>query len=145
MSVPPLDSAPNSLSSSLDVFVHQIQGELDELILRKANIRRQMRNLRRQLSGATTNDDPQQAPQKADSRRKGHRYQAKRVNSRTEQRMSLRLRRACRIALMELDGDATPEKIYSSIVRRGSFSFLNVDVDPIAVIIRTLEILATET
>lgn len=45
---------------------------------------------------------------------------------------------------MELDGDATPEKIYSSIVRRGSFSFVNVDVDPIAVIARTLELLTKE-
>jgi hypothetical protein len=40
---------------------------------------------------------------------------------------SPRLRRACRIALLETDKPLSEQEIYARIIRRGSFSFVNAD------------------
>ena|ERR1700730_9174023 len=53
------------------------------------------------------------------------------------------LTRACRIALMESQGTASLEEIYSRIRRRGSFSFAGIEY-PLVAIARILDILAGE-
>jgi hypothetical protein len=53
------------------------------------------------------------------------------------------LRRACRIALMEIDEPASAEEIYSRIVRRESFTFNSSD-DAVAAIARALEVMARD-
>jgi hypothetical protein len=58
-------------------------------------------------------------------------------------RSHCRLRRACRIALMEVDEAASAEEIYSRIVRRGSFSFKNLAYAVVA-IVRTLNVMARD-
>ena len=52
-----------------------------------------------------------------------------------------RLRRACRIAVMETDQAASAEDIRSRILRRGSFPFTNLEYAAVA-IARTLDIMA---
>ena len=54
-----------------------------------------------------------------------------------------KLRRACRIALMESDDAASTEEISSRILRRGSFPFKNLEHASTA-IARTLDIMARE-
>jgi hypothetical protein len=54
-----------------------------------------------------------------------------------------RLHRACRIALLEAGGKATPEEIYLRILRRGSFSFRYRE-SPVAAIARVLGMMKTE-
>jgi hypothetical protein len=58
-------------------------------------------------------------------------------------RSHCRLRRACRIALMEVDEAASAEEIYSRIVRRGAFSFNNLEYAIVA-IVRTLNVMAKD-
>jgi|ERR1700735_797118 len=52
-----------------------------------------------------------------------------------------RLRRACRIAVMETDEAVSPEDIRSRILRRGSFPFTNLEYADVA-IARTLDMMA---
>ena len=52
-----------------------------------------------------------------------------------------RLRRACRIAVMEADQAASAEDIRSRILRRGSFPFTNLEYAAVA-IARTLDMMA---
>jgi hypothetical protein len=54
-----------------------------------------------------------------------------------------RLRRACRIAVMETDEAASAEDIRSRILRRGSFPFNNLEYAAVA-IARTLDMMAEE-
>ncbi|HVR26272.1 MAG TPA: hypothetical protein VMU26_23465 [Candidatus Polarisedimenticolia bacterium] len=54
-----------------------------------------------------------------------------------------RLRRACRIAVMETDEAASAEDIRSRILRRESFSFKNLEYAAVA-IARTLDMMAEE-
>jgi hypothetical protein len=54
-----------------------------------------------------------------------------------------RLRRACRIAVMETDVAASAEDIRSRILRRGSFPFNNLQYAAVA-IARTLDMMAEE-
>jgi len=55
------------------------------------------------------------------------------VGGRRSEDASLRLKRACRIALMELEEPASVEEIYSRIARRGSFSFMNPEYAGVAI------------
>jgi hypothetical protein len=57
--------------------------------------------------------------------------------------MNLGLRRACRIALLEGEGPVSLEELYARIVRRGSFSFVNVEsASPL--LLRALRVLAED-
>jgi len=53
------------------------------------------------------------------------------------------LRRACRIALLEVGRPSLPGEIYSYIVRRGSFRFANHQY-AMAAIVRMLKVMATD-
>jgi hypothetical protein len=55
-----------------------------------------------------------------------------------------RLRRACRIALMESDEPQTTEQIYQRISKRGSVSFQG-STDPLSVLSTELELMAKES
>jgi hypothetical protein len=54
-----------------------------------------------------------------------------------------RLRRACRIAVMETDEEASAEDVRLRILRRGSFPFTNLEYAAVA-IARTLDMMAKE-
>jgi hypothetical protein len=54
-----------------------------------------------------------------------------------------RLRRACRIAVMETDQAASAEDIRSRILRRGSFPFKNLEYAAVA-IVQTMDMMAEE-
>jgi len=123
----------NSTPSPLNEIVELLQTELDELLQQKARIRQQMRNLRRRVSILRANN-------KRTARRS--RSRDLRAASLNERHLLSELARACRIAFLELDGTATPEELYSAIVRRASFSFSLLQGNAIVAIERALSSMA---
>jgi hypothetical protein len=115
--------------------------ELQQLLEQRREIRRRMKSLRQALRGLQqgvgagsteiAEAGPSQPPQPTphDPSR----------NSRFDHppRGRSRLQRACRIALLEAGGTASPEEIYMRILRRGSFSFRYRE-SPVAAIARVL-------
>lgn len=65
-----------------------------------------------------------------------------RTGIRKSRRLHNELRRACRIAFAEAGGVATPDQIYSLIARRCSFSFIDLEEEPVFAIVRTLNVMA---
>lgn len=100
---------------------------MDELLQQKAAVVNRIRNLRRQLRGKRVfQGDERVASENGALNLRNRRRSRKAAIHRSRDTMQFSyddLRRACRIALLEAGGAANAERIYSLIVRRGSFVF----------------------
>jgi hypothetical protein len=125
-----------AISGSVSGLVTQLQTELHSLVTHNKELRRRSRSIHRlmrslQEMASTPAFDSLCAtphPSPADRTIAGwsNRRRASSPRRRSKQ-VSVSLRRACRIALMEAETAASLEEIYSRIVRRGSFSFVNIE------------------
>lgn len=127
--LPPEDGLAE-LNRSLRSVVGNLQNEIDELLEQKAAILRRTRNLRRQLREKRAELEEQLIAESIRNRRPvGHRaFTRPSPNHAEDAQRDVYddLMRACRIALMEAGGTATPHQVQSLIERRGSFSFARV-------------------
>jgi hypothetical protein len=138
-----IEPVPN-LTSPLRSVIRAMQCELDELVQQKAALTRRARNLRRQLSARSP--IPPSGPiikreNSPDTKRRYYRRSLDNSSRLTGQFSDERLKRACRIALMEAEGEATPDRILALISRRGSIVFRNQKEDPISLIICALNVM----
>jgi len=123
-----------------------VHAELRELLRREGEIRRRLRALQQTLSGLQQGVGEEirgtglsSAGQVALSPQRTGLTQL-RVGDSPSPEHSLRLdhtpsrlKRACRIALMEAGGSASAEEVHSRILRRGSFSFRDTEHAVVAV------------
>ena len=128
-----------NLPASLHQVVSVIYSQMDDLARQKADLRREMRNLRRQLHILRNAQRPAKLAKgsRQGSRRKRMLHK---VRSRRPREFSDALWRACKIALLEVEGDATATEIHARIMRRGSYVFA-IGEDPIAAIMNTLSVM----
>lgn len=128
---------------SVAALVGQMQTELRGLMSRRADLVRRGRNLRRLMRGLReissapftplAVEPPSPAGHKSATpsfplnrtaiEESGRRLPSG-VQHRTEH-VNVQLQRACRIALLEAENPMSLEEIFTRIVRRGSFSFVN--------------------
>jgi hypothetical protein len=112
-----------TISGSVSALVEQMQTELHSLVTRQEDLRRRIWSIHRALRGLQTMASRPSADRTI-ARRSGRRQPS---GSRYKSsQLSVSLRRACRIALMEADTAVSLEEIYARIMRRGSFSFVNL-------------------
>ena len=125
------DPASDNLRRSIACIVGLLQGELEALLEQKSTIKLRLRALRRRLSSL-----PGESPRGPKTRSKYRRSQkaAGRGQARELRQLHEQLRRACRIAFLELGGTATPDQLCSAIIRRGSFSFAAINEQPVTAI-----------
>jgi len=125
-------------------LVRRAESKLAELEARKQYLRRRVQALRFLAShNAETQPAERQentAPPLATSDRDFKRSPRDRESG----KLTTRLRRACRIALMESDVPQTSQEIYARISKRGSLLFQG-SMDPLHVISRELELMAKES
>ena len=112
------------VQSSLCEVVKLAQMELQGLLTRQEEITRLIRNLRLVVGGLEAVPGQPVFDGATTRRFAGKSSSHERGRS---SRAHSSLRRACRIALMEAEGTASPKEIYCRVVRRGSFSFANSD------------------
>ena len=122
------------LRTSLHAVVCSIQCEMDVLIQQKADLTRQIRNVRRQLRKRAANP--------VQKKKKNRSHRARTAKTARIRGMYEGLSRACRIALLEAGGQATTERIYTLIRHRGSFSFDALASDPKSDIARALHLMS---
>ena len=127
------------LHASIQQIVSSIQAEIDALVQQKADIIRAKRNLGRRLQAIQIGTHPSNCYRLPTSKRQ--RNATGRANARKSRYAYAKLRRACRIAIMEIGENPTAEQIYLQIVRRGSFKFDNLQENPISAIARTLNVM----
>jgi len=113
-----------SAHRSIYEVVKVAEAELRLLLARRNDVTWRIRNLRRVVSGLETSANQLAFAGIPAERFDGRRHSLLRSPS---NQPYLKLRRACRIALMEGEETASPLEIYSRIVRRSSFSFVNSD------------------
>jgi hypothetical protein len=146
----PSESAPSSLVALTKLLRSELDrlSEQDEAL---SQLRRSFQHLLHELQegGRQATKDLNAEPPRSAGRQpmKGVVSENGRM-TRTETRgkgsaSGERLRRACRIAVMETDEAASAEDIRSRILRRGSFPFKNLEYAAIA-IARTLDMMAEE-
>jgi hypothetical protein len=136
--------APDSLHALVQRVLTLLRAELDELAGRKAELERRKRKLLRLryslLAGALRS--PAFGAGSLKSPRQRKRVERAKSNARKSRRQHKELTRACRIAFLDAGGSATPDQIYWLIVRRRSFSFIDLDEEPASAIARTLHLMA---
>jgi hypothetical protein len=138
------DFAPDRLHASVQNLVILMRSQLDELVRRKADLgrrRRKLLRLRHRLLCGARRSPGYGAGALKSSRLRNYVKRAS-AGARKFQRLHNNLRRACRIAFVEVGGVATPDQIYSLIVRRCSFSFIDVEAEPADAIVHTLNVMA---
>jgi hypothetical protein len=126
------------IQNSLGEVVKLAQTQLHDLLTRREEIGRRIRNLRQAVGGLES------VPSEPALDRAIIRGLAVGSRSHTRGRSNqacLNLKRACRIALMEVGETASPEEIHSRIVRRGSFTFGDADF-ALPAIVRALHAMA---
>jgi len=130
-----------NLETNLQYIAGALQAELDELIERKAEIKRRRRALGRTLRKRFANSQYRVSGRPESS---GHLKKTKhsRPGARESHSLHNRLLRACRIALLEAGGLATPDQIFAAILRRGSFQFHMLSESPRAAIAQTLALMS---
>jgi regulator of replication initiation timing len=133
------------LHRSLRRIVSDLQHEIDELLEEKAAILRRTRHLRHQLREKRSELEGQLLADSMGRRRSvGQHDSAKPSPKRSqdaERRMYDDLMRACRIALTEAGGTATPQQVHSLIERRASFSFARLPHSAFDSVQQTLDIM----
>jgi hypothetical protein len=133
---PCIDFASAALRESLSEVTKLVQTELQGLLERRIAIRRRTRSLQQVLRGLQqgvggdslydlSTEVPLAKTPCASERQAGRNVVRPRRPPSNDACVSLR--RACRIALLEAGGEASPQQIYSYIARRGSFSFANLE------------------
>jgi hypothetical protein len=137
------DSAPHGSHTYVRSIVNLLQKDLDDLIRQKTDVRRRIRGLSRILREQSFRTRLG-APGRASHAPKFLHFSTRvgRPRARKSERLQFELTRACRIAFMDAAGTATPDQICSSIERRGSFSFIDLDDKPIELVIRILKFMA---
>ena len=136
--------ATGQLQVSVQNIVTQMLVEMDELAKLRAELGRRRRRLLRlryslrQEGGRSVGF----AAGGLKSPRLQNYVNRTRAKAQKSRRLHNELRRACRVAFLEAGGVATPDQIYSLIVRRSSFSFADIGEEPAAAITRTLRIMA---
>jgi hypothetical protein len=151
-----------TLHVSIVDVVKVVEAELHDLSTRKRAIRRRIRSIRRVLDGLQqgvgrpvvgnrsaelpllTVHSRGKARGSADSATPCHNNSRPGFNTGGKSDdADCRLRRACRLALVEIEGAASAIEICSRIVRRGSFSFNNHHY-AVAAVVRTLDAMAND-
>ncbi len=150
-----LESFPNNLAALLNT----LQSELTDLSRRRSDINRRIRLLERTVRGLRAgvgqgvglplaSSNAQQGADRTFPRGPGEISSAEPTAGQPQLQRddSLppavpQLQRACRIALAEAAGPASPEDLYSRIARRNSFPFTNLEV-AVAAIVQTLNSMA---
>jgi hypothetical protein len=132
--------AATAEQASIFEVVKLVDTELHDLLARREEINSRIQNLHQVIHGLrevvrvpalvaskpATNESVQRQENIASAGRgKPSLLSEKRIALSQNQ---IRLARACRIALMEAEGAASLEEIYSRIVRRDSFSFINFEL-----------------
>jgi len=140
---PATRSAPQASHSYACSIVNLLQRDLDDLIRQKTEVRRRVRRLSRILREQSSLTQLR-ARGRALHAPKFRQISTKigRPKARKSERLHFELTRACRIAFMDAGGIATPDQICSSIERRGSFSFIDLNEKPIDLVIRILKFMA---
>jgi hypothetical protein len=128
---------PEDLRRSINCIVILLQTELDDLLQQKATNKLRLRTLRRHLASLRNESCRRPSARSKYRRLQDGRAQAAKLRQAIEE-----LRRACRIAFLELGGSATAHELYLAITRRESFSFAAIKEEPIVAIIRTLTSMA---
>src|SRR5262249_46203720 len=125
-------------------LVRRAESKLAELESRKQYLRRRVQALRFLASHNAENPSPERqenvAPPLSTS---GHDLD-RTASDHASGKGTTRLRRACRIALMESDAPQTTREIYQRILKRGSLLFQS-PIDPLPVISAELELMAKES
>lgn len=132
------------LHSSLRGVVKALQHEIDELVPQKIAVATRIRNLRQQLRQKQVSRHKSLVSGKIGLNLRNRRRSHIATIDRSRETMNFshdNLKRACRIALMEAGGAANAERIYSLIVRRGSFVFGNPYERALHSVISTLNIM----
>lgn len=151
-----------ALHGSIVEIAKLVETELHDLSTRRRAIRRRIRSVRRVLHGlqqgvgrpAIDDLSPRlpllaarprgTARGAADSATPRHNNSRQGVDTGLKSDdADCRLRRACRLALVEIAGAASAVEISSRIVRRGSFSFVNHE-DAVTAVLRTLDAMAND-
>src|SRR5262249_33467788 len=130
-----------NLEGTVQHIVSALQAELDELIERKANLKRRRRILLQTMRKRSAN---RRALPSGDRNSSRFRRSLKRSRAGAREIHSLydRLLRACRIAFLEGGGIATPDEIFAAILRRQSFQFHLLAESPRSAIARTLTLMS---
>jgi len=140
---PRFHSETAETSRSVSAVLAQMQTELRDLLTRREDLARRIRNLHQLTRGlhelakapvcnqiyAAPSPTPKNGSAPCACSRiipEGSGQQAPSSALCKTNRMNLGLRRACRIALLEGEGPVSLEELYARILRRGSFSFVNL-------------------
>lgn len=127
-----------NVRNDLDQLLHALHNELTDLSKKRADIGGRIRILDKILRGLRSGvGQASFAPLKVGLRQQ-QLLEPDELNPPLPQ-----LKRACRIALAEAGGPASPEDLRARIARRGSFPFTNAE-GPIAAIARTLRSMAEQ-
>jgi hypothetical protein len=126
------------IQNSLGEVVKLAQTQLHELVTQREEITRRIRNLRQAVNGLESGPSE---PGLDRSIIKGLAVGSRSHTRGRSKQPYLNLKRACRIALMEVGETASPEEIHSRIVRRGSFTFGDADF-ALPAIVRALNAMA---
>jgi hypothetical protein len=135
-----MDSIRHPLYVSVSAVIGSMQAELDTLAQRKTELERRLRNLRKTWHALRATQAEASSQLRRSRRRLRRAWKVPGADK--SQNLYEELRRACRIALLEAEGPATPDQIHASIIRRGSFAFEVLDEEPIAAILRMLKLIS---
>jgi hypothetical protein len=124
-------------------LVRRAEAKLAELESRKQYLRRRLQALRFLATHATTRPAERQENLPPGPPSSEHAIE-RAASDQDSPKGAPRLRRACRIALMESDEPQTTEQIYQRICKRGSLSFQS-STDPLHVLAAELELMAKES
>ena len=137
-----IDNVTAELQPSLRKMTDVIRQEIDQLVNQKTILGRRSRNLRRQLTAARSTQafGPVVSAAKVRARAVSRRAATRSFNDATLHSYD-KLRRACRIALMDSGGTANADQIHSLIVRRGSFDFSDLNTSSFDSIMQALKMM----
>ena len=117
--------AAGAVHSSLSEVVRFLDVELHELLASREEVAKQIRRIRATVSALNKFAARPASNRTVEEKCFAHRRRPE--SSDPGDVLRLKLRRACRIALLEGDQPLYPQEISERIVRRGSFSFVNAD------------------
>lgn len=141
-----------AISGSACALVTQLQRELHSLVTRNEELGRRIRSIRwvmrglQEMASTPAVDYLCATPHPASANRTIAAWSSRHRSSgspRKSNQASVSLQRACRIALMETETAASLDEIYARIVRRGSFSFLNIE-GAIPALVRVLRVMTED-
>lgn len=132
---PKQDAEPQAIPDMVRDLVRRAESKLEELETRRQHLRRRVQALRFLSTRSAENRGAERSDHFAPNRSGS--------SARDLGKLKTRLRRACRIALLESDKPQTAAEIYQRISTRGSLSFQS-STDPLQVLSAELELMAKE-